>query len=46
MSNMKYNINRLHGLLISNFEDVSLVEKSNNNFGNYFEISIKVICVF
>jgi len=41
MSNMKYNINRLHGLLISSFEDVSLVEKSNNNYGNYFEISIK-----
>ena len=35
MSNMKYNINRLHGLLISSFEDVSLVEKSNNNYGNY-----------
>ena len=41
MSNMKYNINKLHSLLITNFEDVSLVEKSNKQFGNYFEISVK-----
>jgi hypothetical protein len=38
---IKYNINKLHGLLISNFKDVSIVEKSTKDFGNYFEISVK-----
>lgn len=40
MSNMKYNINKLHGLLLNEFEDVKIVEKSNLALGNYFEISI------
>jgi hypothetical protein len=36
---MKYNINKVHGSLISSFEDVRILENSNKIFGNYFEIS-------
>jgi hypothetical protein len=36
---MKVNINKVHGALISNFEEVSIIEKSNKDFGNYFELS-------
>jgi len=37
---MKYNINKLHGLILNDFTDVKIVEKSSMEFGNYFEISI------
>lgn len=36
---LKYNINKIHGDLLNNFETVSIKEKSNLKFGNYFEIS-------
>ena len=36
---LKYNINKIHGDLINSFEVVQVVEKSNKEFGNYFEIS-------
>lgn len=36
---MKININKVHSELISNFEEVKICEKSNKEFGNYFEIS-------
>lgn len=36
---MKININKVHGELIGNFEEVSIVEKANKDFGNYFELS-------
>jgi hypothetical protein len=36
---MKININKVHGGLVNNFEEVNIVEKSNKDFGNYFEIS-------
>ena len=39
-SEMKYNINKLHGLILNDFKDVKIVEKSSMEFGNYFEISI------
>jgi hypothetical protein len=39
-SEMKYNINKLHGLILNDFTDVKIVEKSSMEFGNYFEISI------
>lgn len=38
---LKYNINKIHGDLINNFKTVSIKEKSNLKFGNYFEISTK-----
>jgi hypothetical protein len=40
MGSMKYNINKLHGLLLNDFEDVKIVEKSDLIVGNYFEITI------
>ena len=40
-SEMKYNINKLHGLILNDFTDVKIEEKSSFEFGNYFEISIK-----
>ena len=39
-NNMKYNINKLHGILLNDFEEVKITEKSNLTFGNYFEISV------
>lgn len=36
---IKININKVHGELINNFEDVKISEKSNKDFGNYFEVS-------
>jgi hypothetical protein len=41
MSDLKFNINTLHGLLLNNFENVIVNEKSDIQNGNYFEISIK-----
>ena len=40
MSNIKYNINKLHGFLLNEFENVKIIEKSNHSLGNYFEISV------
>lgn len=37
---MKYNINKLHGLLLNEFSNVKINEKTSMEFGNYFEISI------
>ena len=37
---IKFNINKIHSDLISNFSDVSIKEKSNLKFGQYFEISV------
>jgi hypothetical protein len=39
-SEMKYNINKLHGLILNDFSNVEILEKSSLEFGNYFEISI------
>lgn len=36
---LKYNINKIHGDLLSNFEEVRIDEKSDKKFGNYFLIS-------
>lgn len=36
---MKININKVHGDLINNFEEVKIAEKSNKTIGNYFEVS-------
>jgi len=36
---IKVNINKVHGDLVNNFEEVMISEKSNKDFGNYFEIS-------
>jgi hypothetical protein len=36
---MKININKVHGGLVSNFEEVTIIEKSNKELGNYFEVS-------
>jgi len=41
MSDLKFNINKLHGLLISNFENVTITEKSDIRHNNYFEIIVK-----
>lgn len=38
--NLKTNINKLHSDLLSNYNEVSISEKSNKEFGNYFEISV------
>jgi hypothetical protein len=40
MSNLKYNINKLHGILLNEFDSVKLEESSNLKFGNHFVISI------
>lgn len=40
MSNLKYNINKLHGILLNEFNSVKLEESSNLTFGNHFIISI------
>jgi hypothetical protein len=36
---MKVNINKVHGGLVSNFEEVKITEKSDKANGNYFEVS-------
>jgi len=36
---IKVNINKVHVDLVNNFEEVMISEKSNKDFGNYFEIS-------
>ena len=36
---MKININKVHGDLVNNFEEVRIIEKSSKNIGNYFEVS-------
>lgn len=41
MSDLKFNVNKLHGLLISNFENVTIAEKSDIRHNNYFEIIVK-----
>jgi hypothetical protein len=38
---MKFNINKMHGMLLGAFEEVSILEKSSKEFGNFFEISAK-----
>lgn len=37
---LKTNINKLHSDLISKYQSVTISEKSNKTFGNYFEISV------
>ncbi len=36
---IKININKVHGGLVNNFEEVKISEKSNKELGNYFEVS-------
>lgn len=36
----KENINKIHYLLSNNFEDISILEKTNLKYGNYIELSI------
>lgn len=36
---MKFNINKMHGILLGMFEEVSILEKSSKEMGNFFEIS-------
>jgi hypothetical protein len=38
--NLKHNINKIHIELLNNFKEVSILEKSSLEFGNYFEFSI------
>lgn len=38
--NLKTNINKIHSDLTSRFSDVTISEKSNLQFGNYFEINV------
>ena len=40
--NLKYNINKIHGDLLSQFlnAEIKIEEKSNLKFGNYIEVSI------
>ncbi len=38
--NLKANINKIHSDLLSKYEDVTILEKSNTQFGNYFEITV------
>jgi hypothetical protein len=40
MSNLKYNINKLHGILLNDFNDVKIEESSNLKFGNHFILSV------
>lgn len=37
---LKQNINKVHGDLLNNFNDVKIVEKSSIEMNNYFELSI------
>lgn len=36
---MQYNINKIHGSLVTRFYDVKIEEKSSHKFGNYFQLS-------
>ncbi len=38
---LKVNINKVHSNLTNNYENVSIVEKNDKKFGNYFELSVK-----
>ena len=38
---LKVNINKIHSDLTNGYEDVSIVEKTDKKFGNYFELSVK-----
>ena len=38
--NLKTNINKIHSDLLTRYNDVTITEKSNKKFGNYFEISV------
>jgi hypothetical protein len=38
---LKVNINKIHSDLTNNYESVSVVEKTDKKFGNYFELSIQ-----
>jgi hypothetical protein len=38
---LKVNINKIHSDLTNSYEDVSIVEKTDKKFGNYFELSVK-----
>lgn len=37
---MQYNINKIHGNLVTRFYDVKIEEKSSHKFGNYFEMTV------
>jgi len=37
---LKFNINKIHGEFITNFEKVEIIEESNKEFGNHFLISV------
>lgn len=37
---LKQNINKVHGDLLNNFNDVKIVEKSSLEMNNYFELSV------
>jgi hypothetical protein len=36
---MQYNINKIHGSLVTKFNGVKIEEKSSHKFGNYFELT-------
>lgn len=38
--NLKYNVNKIHSDLSSNFESIEVFEKSSLKWGNYIEFSI------
>lgn len=38
---LKVNINKIHSDLTNNYENVSILEKTDKKFGNYFELSVK-----
>lgn len=38
---LKVNINKIHSDLTNGYEDVSIVEKTDKKFGNYFELSVQ-----
>jgi hypothetical protein len=40
MDNIRVNINKIHSNISSLFENVSVEEKSDKRFGNYFEILV------
>ena len=37
---LKTNINKLHSDLLEKYQDVTILEKSNLKFGNYFEVIV------
>jgi len=40
MDKIRFNINKIHSNILNLFENVSVLEKSNKKFGNYFEILV------